>query len=162
MITYSITLNIDQSMNYESKRLWYKEILDRKLCSRKKGEHLTIEHKVYICRLMRDFPENLSGIKSAFKLSKTTFSKLKKIKDSVFDEYQRTFEKESWSRYISIDAQKFIAETIRPPQFPLTIRRIQKAVYNEFGKAISPHIVKNFIKKSLKYSFKKGWSRPPR
>ena len=61
---------------------------------------------------------------------------------------------------IRADVQNFISELVRPPQFPMTVQRIKKAVFEKFGKVYSPHIVKKFIKKILNYSFKKSWSRP--
>ena len=61
---------------------------------------------------------------------------------------------------IRADVQNFIPKLVRPPQFPMTVQRIKKAVFEKFGKVYSSHIVKNFRKKILNYSFKKSWSRP--
>ena len=63
---------------------------------------------------------------------------------------------------IRTDTQNFIAEIVSPPQFPMTIQKIRKAVFEKFGKMYSPYIVKEFLKKELRYSFKKSWSRLPK
>ena len=44
----------------------------------------------------------------------------------------------------------------------MTIQKIRKVVFEKFGKLYSTHIVIEFLKKELFYSFKKSWSRPPK
>ena len=60
---------------------------------------------------------------------------------------------------IRADVQNFISELVRPPQFPMTVQRIKKAVFEKFGKEYSSHFL-NFLKRILNYSFKKSRSRP--
>ena len=59
-------------------------------------------------------------------------------------------------------AQNFIAKFLYPPQPPRTIQKIREAVKNELGEIYSAHILRKYVKKWLRYSFKKAWSRPPK
>ena len=61
---------------------------------------------------------------------------------------------------ISMNVHKIIIEVIKPPWAPTTIRRIGKAIFNELGERFSLYTIKTYLKKVLRYNFKKGWSRP--
>ena len=153
---------IGQLVSSETKNYWYEGKHHEELCRRRKGWHLEAWHKSYIWKLLKDYPENSHNIRNAFKLSKSTFFKLKKFENSAFDEEETIFQQSRENPQISVNAQRFISETLRPPQFSMTIQKIRKAIFNEFGETYSTYIVKSFIKKTLRFSFKKGWSRPPK
>ena len=149
-------------MGLERKRFWHEEELYDKLCKRRKGQHLTNKYRIYIRHLLKEFPENYHSIKAAFKLSTGTFCKLKKMKNSTFDTEEWIVQKRHGKSFSSTGAQKFIAKTLCPPQFSMTIKKIRKTVYDELGETYSSYIVKNFVKNALKFNFKKGCSRPPK
>ena len=146
----------------EIKQIWFEGKLHGELCKRKKGKHLSAKQRTYICSLLKEFPENHNSIKIEYRLSSATFSRLNKLKYSTFYEPEQRNQNKLRKTSIRTDVQNFIAETVRPPQFPMTVQRIRKAVFEKFGKMYSSHIVKEFLKKILHYSFKKSCSRPPR
>ena len=49
-----------------------------------------------------------------------------------------------------------IKEFIRPPQIPLTIKSINDEISKCFGEKDRRRYIKEYLKKSLKYSYKKG------
>ena len=141
---------------------WYEGELHEELRRRKKGQHLSQKHKEYICRMMKSFPKHCSNIKTAYKLSWTTYNKLSKIGDFTSHRRSLDTQKNTNNRSISMEAKVFITNMIKPPKAPTNIRRIWEAVYNKFGEKYSSHILKRFIKEELRYNFKKACSRSPK
>ena len=115
-----------------------------------------------MCLMMKSFLKHRSNIKTANKLSWTTYNKLSKIRDFISHRRSLDPEKNTNSRSISMKAKVFITIMIKPPKAPTNIRRIWEAVYNKFGEKYSSHILKRFIKEELRYNFKKACSRPPK
>ena len=127
-----------------------------------KGQHLSLKHKSYICRLLRDFHENHNSIQVVYRLSKFTYNKLNKTKNTLFNS-------DGWDIQdifdicpISSDAQKFIANLVKPTTTSTTIRKIYEAVQDGLGEKYSIHIIKSYLKNILRYNFKKAWLRPPK
>ena len=157
LIFYSATI-----INSEAKKYWYAGEYHEDLCKRRKGNHLMPEHKKYICQLFRDFPNEHQNIRIAYKLSPAIFNKLNKISNSKDYPNNLNFQMNSYQLPISEEAQNIITKAVKPPARPLTIRKICEIVYKESGERYSAHILRRFVKKGLRYSFKKAWSRPPK
>ena len=68
----------------EIKMHWYEQELHEELCRRKKGQHLSQKQRDYIYRLIRRFPRDCWSIKTAYKLSLTTYNKLVKTGNFVY------------------------------------------------------------------------------
>ena len=148
--------------NSEIKKWWYEGELHEKLCNRRKGQHLSAEYKAYLYQLLWNFPENHKSIRVAYKLSTATYSKLNSNKNSRLGLEEFDITMNLMCTPISAGAQKFIAKILEPPKPPTTISEIKTAIYDELGEMYSMHFIKNYLKKVLKYSFKKAWSRPPK
>ena len=63
---------------------------------------------------------------------------------------------------ISMNAHKIIIEVIKPPWAPTTIWKIGEALFIVLRERYNPFTIKTYVKKVLRYNFKKGWSRPPK
>ena len=69
--------------------------------------------------------------------------------------------KESRNEYqLSEDAKQLIIEYLSPPWKPRTIRAMQKHIKSELEESYSAQMVRRFIIKEMRYSYKKGLSRP--
>jgi transposase len=56
--------------------------------------------------------------------------------------------------------EQAIKKLISPPAIPLTIGRIQHTIEEISGRRHKKRVIKQFLKKKLKYSYKRGSSRP--
>ena len=118
------------------------------------------EKKAYIIRLIANFPQSHENIKRAYKISTLTYNKLKKV-----DEYSHCSDalivqdNPEW-RLIGKTAHNFIAKFLYQPQHSRIIQKTREAVKNELGEIYNAHILRKYVKKWLRYSFKKAWSRP--
>ena len=138
----------------ETKMYWDEGELHEELCKGRKGHNLILKHKSYICRLLKIFPENHNSIQGVYRLSKSTYNKLNKMKNTLFNLFSRDIQDIFDICPISSDAQKFIANLIKSTINPTTIRKVCEAVQDGLGETYSIHIVKNYLKKILKYNFK--------
>ena len=68
--------------SFKNKKCWYEGELNEELSKRRKGQHLNSEKKAYMIRLMTNFPQSHENIKRAYKISTSSYNKLKKV-----DEY---------------------------------------------------------------------------
>ena len=84
------------------------------------------------------------------------------MKDSVNHGMDLYLQSNSIRSSISMNTHKITIEVIKPPWAPTTIWRISEAIFNELEERCSPYTIKTYVKKVLRYNFKKGWSRPPK
>ena len=125
-----------QEWDPKIKSFWFEGERHEELCKRKKGQHLNVDQRAYICNLLKEFPENHNSIKVEYRLSSTTFSRLYRFKYLTIHEPKEGNMNKLRKTSIRTDAQNFIAEIVSPPQFPMTIKKIRKAVFKKIRKDV--------------------------
>ena len=132
------------------------------MLKRKKGQHLTQTEYKYIVQMMKQNPNDPAVLQKLFRLSKSTLKRLNKEYDENLQKDElRLFERKDNNELSSI-AKDFIRKYIIPPTTPVTIKKLQKAIRTAVGEEYSMHIVRKYIRDTLKYRSKKGSSRPPK
>ena len=82
LIIIQLCLDIEDAI--ESCHHWHEQELHAKVSKRRKGQHLDLNEKLHLIQLLRDYRNNHKEIKFAYKLSETTFKRLKwKIRATV-------------------------------------------------------------------------------
>ena len=77
------------------------------------------------------------------------------MKDSVNHGIDLNLQANPIRSSISMNAHKIIIEVIKPPWAPTPIWRIGEAIFNELEERYSPYTIKTYMKKMLRYNFKK-------
>ena len=132
------------------------------LLRRKKYQHLSKDETSYILQSLASHPDEREHIKRIYKLSDSTLRRLsKKIKlnrqDIISNNCRFKYQKD-----LSEEAQRSIKDYLSPPCEPKTISMIRKLLEIQLNEIYSYQKIKSFVQKVMRFSYKKGSSRPPR
>ena len=95
-------------------------------------------------------------ISHKYNASKSSIYKIvKEIKLWINGDYKK-IQQNNNKKFISNEEQQFIKEYVNPPQMPLTIQSINERMNQHFGIKNRKREIKEYLKKSLHYSYKKG------
>ena len=132
-----------------------------KLSKRKKRSRLTPEEQLYLINILKNHSEYEEHLISVYKLSPWLVRKLKKIidPDHLVDGGTRSSQQ---SLALEPEVEDAIKGFVKPPQRPTTLGKICQHVYKETNVEVTQHQIRKFLKTTMRYSFKKGFSRPPK
>ena len=135
--------------------------MNESLLMRKKGQHLSDAQVFHIIKQLDSFPKSVKLLQKMYKLSQATMRRIINFKNK-----NKQFEDIPLSRFqekkrISKEAKLTTRSYLLPPCEPKSIPIIKKYIEAELGESYQISELRNFIKKEMKYSYKKGNSRPP-
>ena len=95
-----------------------------------------------------------------YKISNATYQRIKReYEDYWYDESIKSCtgdsEKKNWEM-----ARIIIQKLVTPSWAPTTIEEIRQRIWQDLNVMYSPHTIKAFVKKKLRWSYKKGCPRP--
>ena len=151
-----------KSIESQTNRIWpwSDNRMHEELLARCKGQRLSKEASRFINGILRDHPNDFKHIQQCYKLSCSTMKRVQNFLGSRMSTNQEEL-KESRNDYqLSEDAKQLIIRYLSPPWKPRTIRAMQKHIKSELEESYSAQVVRRFVLKEMRYSYKKGWSRP--
>ena len=154
---------IDNTMfDMNSKFEWTHTPEHLQLAERMKGDHLSKEHCKYLSHIFRRHPDHKNLIWQAYKISRSTYRRIMnksmhtiaELKhESMFFKHNHLIKPEIW---------EYIDSMVRPPKFPMTLSKIRNEIFQTFGIKYSIHKIRKYLKDELRYTYRKGSSRPCR
>ena len=121
-----------------------------KLTSRKKGAALDINQKLHLSKLYSEYPEEHERINRVYKISKSTYYRIMKLKFYPEEKEDKLIHGRSKNQLSLAEKQK-IKELVMPPKAPITISKIQINLFNQFGQKPAACELKRFLKEELKF-----------
>ena len=101
-------------------------------------------------------------IQHSYRLSRSTIRRLQCMHRRRIGEYFDETKSKSTNCLLSEEAKNLTREFIQPPCRPMTIWAIMKQIELKLGEIYSNYKIKQFVAKDMRYSYKKGSSRPPK
>ena len=146
----------------EWKKSWSECRIHEQLLKRKKYQHLSKQEASYIRDILVNFPNERKSIQRLYKLSYSTSRRLSKkiIVNEPIENMTRHYS-DTWNT-LEKEEKKLIKDYLTPPCEPKCIAMIKKQLEVQSGKKYSSYWIKKFVKNEMRYSYKKGSSRPPR
>ena len=132
------------------------------LLNRKKRQHLSEDEASHIAQILANHPAERKQIKRLYKLSDSTLRRLS-IKTKLIENAEDATK--YWSKSLipmSEKAQRLIKDYLSPPSEPKTISMVKKQLETRLDEIYSEQKIKNFVKKEMRFAYKKGSSRPPK
>ena len=109
---------------------------------------------------MIEFTEDTKLIKTTYKLSISSNQNLiRKVKHRDVG-MNRWSEAADGSPPLHADIKSFIRSKVLPPQTAKSSVLLKHAIFEELSWELSEYKIRKIMKNELKYSSKKGWSRP--
>ena len=140
---------------------WPEDKIHELLLKRKKGQHLTEDEILFIDRQLQRSPSSLKLMQRRYWLFR---AKIRRIsKKTKFDKQSKEWNPIQLGNHktLSENAKKAIRNYLYPPWEPRSIAVVQCIIESELNKTYSKHRIRNFITGEMKYTYKKGSSRPP-
>ena len=131
------------------------------LLTRRKGQHLSQAQILHIARQIERFPESEKLIWKAYKLSRSTIKRI--VKQIHCDKLleNKSSDRFDAQRLISDDAKQLVKSYLLPPWEPRSTPMTVKHVEEELKESYTIQRIRSFVKKEMRYAYKKGSSRPP-
>ena len=140
--------------------MWATGNIYESLMKRKKGQHLSESQSHHIMQAMTEFTEDTKLIKTTYKLSISSNQNLiRKVKHRDVG-VNKLSEAVDGSRSLQADIKSFIRSKVLPSRTVKSACLLKHAIFEEFGWELSEYKIRKILKNELKYSFKKGRSRP--
>ena len=139
---------------------WPEEQMHESLLMRRKGQHLNEEQITNIIQQLERSPQSRKLLQRMYRLSRTTLRRIiqQKGKDKPMDD--GTLARFEDKQKISREAGLRIRSYLLPPCEPRSIPAIKRHVEAELQETYSFQEIRSYIKKEMKYSYRKGSSRP--
>ena len=161
-ITNCLSLDDDDGEESKYTELFEKDLLiHSQLLKRKRNGHLTLVQRGYLARLLTRYSNMHSIISKMYKLNESTMSRLKILGRDPVKLMKQHIVYEHQSQQIPGAAREWIQKIINPPKPPLTLAMIQQQVQMVWGEEIRKRDLKKFSKQDLRFSYKRGSTRPP-
>ena len=131
------------------------------MLTRKKGQHLSQTQILHIARQLERSPGSEKLLWKMYKLSRSTMKRI--IKQISWGKIFGNRSSSSFDvhRLMSEDAKQLIKSYLLPPWVPKSIPMTVKHVEAELKELYPIQKMRNFVKTEMKYTYKKGSSRPP-
>ena len=140
---------------------WPEDQIHELLLKRKKGQHLTEDEILFIDRQLQRSPSSLKFMQRKYWLSRATIRRISK--KTKFDKQSKEWNPIQLGNHktLSENAKKAVRNYLHPPWEPKSIAEFQGFIESELNETYSKHRIRNFITGEMKYTYKKGSSRPP-
>ena len=136
--------------------------IHRRLVKRKKWSRLLPDDKIFLIKIMTAYPDKHNYIKNVYKLSQSTFYRLKLMMANNFESYQALETLHYKELLLDNSIRTTLKSIIRPPQFSLTMKKISEQFEKATGLNLPKSKLAKYLKSKLRYSFIKGNHRPPK
>ena len=93
-----------------------------------------------------------------FSIPYSSFNVMRKRKSNYIDDYLNNSHTASNHEEFECIILKTLKDCVVPPQYPLTIKRIQQLIFEKIGVYVNKRKIKYYLKDLLNYTYKKGWS----
>ena len=139
---------------------WSEGQIHESLLIKKKGQHLNEDQISFIAQLLHRSPGSRRYIQKLYKLSLATLKRISKssnLSESFHSQFHVQIRKQ---KSISYEAKQLIRSYISPPWGPKYISMVKNQIKSELRETYSLHRIRDFVKKEMRFSYKKGSSRP--
>ena len=152
-----LCIDKSESLNH----FWSEDRMHGFLLKRKKGQHLTKDEIHYITQQLQRCPRSSKIMQRKYWLSRATIRRIW-MKMNVDKEYENSLQACSGNtNQISRNGKQLIKNYLSPPWEPKSISMIKSHIKSELNETYSDYKIRSFITKEMKYTYKKGNSRPP-
>ena len=93
-----------------------------------------------------------------FSIPYSSFNVMRKRKSNYIDDYLNNSHTASNPEEFECIILKTLKDCVVPPQYPLTIKRIQQLIFEKIGVYVNKRKTRYYLKDLLNYTYKKGWS----
>ena len=136
------------------------EEMHDKLARRRYRQRLTKTEKRYLSYLLLKNPDHYDYIKRTYKLSDWMCRELRINVPAEILEPDENMRDNEIDKQAPAGMEKSIEMMITPPKPPLTIKMLQEGISKAMGLQVEGHTISKIFRKRLKYSYKRGSSRP--
>ena len=154
-------MNIPDGEPENTNIFWPERQMNESLLKRKKGQHLSDGQILHITKQLERSPKSGKLLQKRYKLSQSTLRRIsqQQNKGSILENcpLTRLWKKKRISKEAELAARSYLL----PPWEPKSITMVQRHIKSNLGEVYSTHEIRNYIKNVMKYSYKKGNSRPP-
>ena len=139
---------------------WTDSTYHDELARRKKHQQIRKGQRQFLKNTLQAYPKHHKLICEMYKISNATYQRIKReYEDYWYEESIKSCtgdsEKKNWEM-----ARIIIQKLVTPPWAPTTIEEIRQRIWQDLNVMYSPHTIKAFVKKELRWSYKKGCPRP--
>ena len=140
---------------------WSERPIHESLLARKKGRHLNRNQTQYVVQLLERSPKIMGHLLRLYGLSNSNLKRIsKQMKESKSYENRSSIHV-GLKKSLSEKTKNLIRAYLTPPCGPKSISMMKKHIELELKVSYSLHEIRNFVKRELMYTYKKGSSRPP-
>ena len=138
-----------------------KSRLTNRYWKEKKREHFSNVQIAYIIRQRDRFPKSIKLMQKKYRLSRFTLRRITQFKNTYKFCEDKPLVRHRGKRRISKEAELAVRSYLSPPCEPRSIPIIKKHIESKLKECYSTQEIRNYIKNEMKYTYKKGNSRPP-
>ena len=131
-----------------------------KLSRRRYRQRLTNTQKKYLSNLLLKNPDHSDYIKRTYKLSDWMCRGLKINVAAETPELNKNMSKNEIAMQKPAELEESVETMITPSKPPLTVKILQESISEVVGFQVEGWTISKIFKKKLKYSYKRGSSRP--
>ena len=132
-----------------------------RLANRKSKARIGVFQKEFLMEELEKYPDNRWQILFHYNIPPSTYYKLKNDRHSIELAIKKArLNGVSDDSEMTDEEKKYIKFLVTPPRPPLTIKLINEKLSNVFGQRDRAKKIRQFMKSDMRYSFKKGSSRP--
>ena len=102
--------------------------------------------------------ERKTNFLEKFSIPYSSFNVMRKRKSNYIDDHLNNYHTASNPEEFECIVLKTLKDCVVPPQYPLTIKRIQQLIFEKIGVYVNKRKIKYYLKDLLNYTYKKGWS----
>ena len=130
------------------------------LARRKKCQLIRKGQRQFLKNTLQAYPKHHKLICEMYKISNATYQRIKReYEDYWYYESIKSCTGDSEKKNCEM-ARIIIQKLVTPPWAPTTIEEIKQRIWQDLNVMYSPHTIKAFVKKELRWSYKKGCPRP--
>ena len=131
-----------------------------KLSRRRYRQRLTNTQKRYLSNLLLKNPDHSDYIKRTYKLSDWMCRGLKISVAAETPKLNENMSNNEIAKAAPVELEESVGAMITPPKPPLTFKILQESISEAVGFQVECWTISKILKKRLKYSYKRGSSRP--
>ena len=151
--------SIDGPENTDSN--WSDEQIHESLLKRRKGQHLNETQNLHVMRLLEGSPESWNFWQTTYKMSRATLRRIMKQMEVNRSASGNSFVQYRYRKSFSESTKQLIRRYLLPPCESKSIPMLKKHLESKLKEYYSTQKIRNYVKKEMKYNYKKGCSRPP-
>ena len=142
-------------------KFWSEAQIHESLLTRRRGQHLSGDQSRHIIQLLERSPESKGCLQKMFKLSQSTIKRIMRQISITNLYWNHPTSQTRGQKTISDEAKQLIKSYLCPPWGPKCISMVRDHIETELGESHSQHKIRSFVKREMKFVYKKGSPRPP-